>query len=63
MSERKAGLMVKGSRLFGSNLKNGHFCEFSTLQFLLLENELAIDSTIKNYINPTEHSGYLTLPL
>jgi len=25
MSERKAGLMVKGSRLFGSNLKNGSF--------------------------------------
>ena len=53
--------MVKGSRLFGSNLMNGHFSEFSTLQFLLLENELDIDN-IKNYIIPTEHSGYLTLP-
>jgi hypothetical protein len=63
MSERQAGLMVKGSRLFGSNLKNGHFSEFSTLQFLLLENELDIDNNIKNYINPTEYSGYLTVPL
>jgi predicted glycosyltransferase involved in capsule biosynthesis len=55
--------MAKGSRLFGSNLMNDHFSEFSTLQFLLLENEMDIDNNIKNYINPTEHSGYLTLPL
>jgi len=55
--------MVKGSRLFGSNLKNGHFSEFTTLQFLLLENELDIHNNIKNYINPTQPSSYLTLPL
>jgi hypothetical protein len=63
MSKRQAGLMVKGSRLFGSNLKNGHFSEFSTMQFLLLENELDSDNNIKNYINPREQSGYFTLPL
>jgi len=63
MSERQAGLVVKDSRIFGSNLKNGHFSEFSTLQFLLLENELDIDNNVKNYTDPTEHSGYLTLPL